>query len=471
MHRPIARLVLLIAVALVARTGAAQTVDPGRGASDDFFGVSKIHTFELTISAEDFARMPPPNGRGGRGLGGGRVPGLPDDESGYPKVPAALRFDGKDWGRLTIRYKGNSSYRGAPGALKRSLKLDFDEPDKTHVFFGMPKLNLNNNAFDPSQMREALAYDVFRRAGVPAPRTAFAKVYITVPGQYERQYAGLFTAIEQIDQTFFSSRWGQRVGMLVKPEGLRGMPDLGEDWKRYESAYASKVTATPADAARFIAFVQFVGHATDDEFAKQIGDYVDVEEFLRFLAAEVVIVNTDSPLGMNHNYWITVQPKTHKVVWLPWDMNMAFGGFRSGDIDLSLRSPSAPGMIPLADRLLASPQWQRRYNEILRELMTSNVTPARMSAEITGMAGVIREAVAADQTTTLATFERSVVEEPSTDSDANSGGGGFFGSGRGGPPLRQFVDERIESVVEQLAGKRVGTPGRGRGFAPPPPRF
>jgi len=471
MHRPIARLVLLIAVALVARTGAAQTVDPGRGAPDDFFGVSKVHTFELTISAEDFARMPPPNGRGGRGLGGGRVPGPPDDESGYPKVPAALRFDGKDWGRLTIRYKGNSSYRGAPGVLKRSLKLDFDEPDKRHVFFGMPKLNLNNNAFDPSQMREALAYDVFRRAGVPAPRTAFAKVYITVPGQYERQYAGLFTAIEQIDQTFFGSRWGQRVGMLVKPEGLRGMPDLGEDWKRYESAYASKVTATPADAARFIAFVQFVGHATDDEFAKQIGDYVDVEEFLRFLAAEVVIVNTDSPLGMNHNYWITVQPKTHKVVWLPWDMNMAFGGFRSGDIDLSLRSPSAPGMLPLADRLLASPQWQRRYNEILREMMTSNVTRSRMSAEITGMAAVIREAVAADQTTTLATFERSVVEQPSTDSDANSNSGGFFGPGRGGPPLRQFVDERIESVIEQLDGKRVGTPGRGRGFAPPPPRF
>ena len=58
--------------------------------------------------------MPPPNGRGGRGLGGGRVPGLPDDESGYPKVPAALRFDGKDWGRLTIRYKGTRAIAARP---------------------------------------------------------------------------------------------------------------------------------------------------------------------------------------------------------------------------------------------------------------------------------------------------------------------------------------------------------------------
>ena len=49
-----------------------------------------------------------------------------------------------------------------------------------------------------------------------------AKVYISVPGQYERQYAGLFTVIEQIDQTFFKDRWGKKVGVLVKPEGLRG---------------------------------------------------------------------------------------------------------------------------------------------------------------------------------------------------------------------------------------------------------
>ena len=107
MHRPIARLAFLIAVALVARTAAAQAVDPVEGASDDFFGVSKIHTFELTISAADFARMPPPNGRGGRGLGGGpALLGLPNDDSGYPKVPATLRFDGKDWGRADRPVQG-----------------------------------------------------------------------------------------------------------------------------------------------------------------------------------------------------------------------------------------------------------------------------------------------------------------------------------------------------------------------------
>src|SRR5439155_4793370 len=138
----------------------------------------------------------------------------------------------------------------APSALKRPLKLAFDTPDKSRTFFGMRTLNLNNNAGDSSQMRESLAYDVFRRAGVPAPRTAFAQVFITVPGRHDRQYAGLFTVVEQIDQTFFRNRWGQKVGVLVKPEGLKGMPYFGDDWMRYERQYGSKVTAKPGDAAR-----------------------------------------------------------------------------------------------------------------------------------------------------------------------------------------------------------------------------
>jgi len=461
----------------VASAGATP-LDPVTGNAEAFFGLSKVYTFHLTIAAADFRKMPPPNGRGGRGRGGGRgVAGMFDGDSGYTRVPATLQFEGKDWGPLTVRYKGNSSYRGAPSELKRSLKLDFDVPDKTRMFFGLPKLNLNNNAFDSSQMRETLAYDVFRRAGVVAPRTAFAKVFITVPGQYHRQYAGLFTVVEQIDQTFFKDRWGKKVGVLVKPEGLRGLPYLGDDWTSYKAPYASKGTAKAGATARFIAFVTFLNQASDEEFARRIGEYLDVEAFLRFLAAEVVLVNTDSPLAMNHNYWLTIQPDTQKVVWVPWDMNMAFGGFGGGDPDLSLRQPSAPGMFPLADRLLAIPGVVQRYDQIVREMATANFTASRLGTQMQVLAAAIHDAVATDSTTTVASFERNLAENPSVIPAAvqgNTGGpggpggfpgrGGFGWGGRNAPPLRQFVTARIESVVEQLDGTRQGTTGRaGRG--------
>lgn len=455
---------VLVAVGIVAAAwsivSARQVVPPAANPdterADAFFGLDHVHTIHLTLSPESFDAMMPA-GRAGRGFGFG------GDDSGYPKVTATLEFGDRKWGTVTVRYKGNSSFRSAPSELKRSLKLEFDKPDKSRTFFGLTTLNLNNNAMDASQMREALAYDVFRRAGVTAPRTAFVRVYITVPGRYDRRYAGLFTAIEQIDQRFFRDRWGDRVGVLVKPERLGGLPDYGDDWTAYERPYSSKVDAQPAAAKRFMAFVRFVNTASADEFAATLGDYLDVDGFLLFLAGEVVLVNVDSPLGMNHNYWVTVHPKTNKVVWLPWDLNMSFGGFMSGSADLSLMQPAGRGMFPLAERVLAIPAFAERYRAIVKEMVETNVSLARLGPAMTDTAAVIREAVLADPTTSAPRFEANFAEGDGPGTDTFSGGGGF-GRGRSGPPLRRFLAERLDSVKGQLDGTRTGTPGRsGRG--------
>lgn len=316
--------------------------------------------------------------------------------------------------------------------LKRPLKLDLDSADTGRTFFGMSELNLNNNAFDPSQMRESLAYDVFRRAGVTAPRTAFARVFITVPGTYARQYVGVFTVVEQIDQRFFEDRWHRQVGLLVKPEDLAGMPYLGDDWTSYERPYGSRTTPNTGDAARFIAFVKLLNRASDDEFARRVGDYLDVDAFLRFLACEVVLVNTDSPLAMNHNYWMTVHPGTQKVVWVPWDMNMAFAGFKPSDADLSLHNPAVAGVFPLAERILAIKEMVAKYDQVVREIVTTNFTVARINQQIAAIESVIGDAAAAEPS--------AIVSKA--------------------PPLRQFVVDRVQAVTEQLEGRRRGTPAR-----------
>jgi len=40
-----------------------------------------------------------------------------------------------------------------------------------------------------------------------------------------------------------------------------------------------------------------VGTASPEEFAARLDQYLEVDSFLRFLAAQVVLVNVDSPLG------------------------------------------------------------------------------------------------------------------------------------------------------------------------------
>lgn len=458
------------ATTATAATGPAP-LDPLYSSADDFFHSAQLHTLELTIQPSDFSRMAPASGHGGRGIGGGQ--GNPaDDSSGYTRVPAQLRFDGQDFGQIGIRYKGNSSYRGAPTDLKRSLKLQFAHGDRLHRFFGMREINLNNNAFDGSQMRETLAYQVFRDANVPAPRTAYVRVYITVPGLHEHEYAGLFTLVEQVDQTFFVQRWGRKVGVLVKPEGLSGLPDLGKDWKAYAMSYTSKIPARAADAQRLIDFVQFVDHAPDAQFASRLDDYLDVDEFLRFLAVQTLIVNSDSPLAMNHNYYLTVHPDTGKVVWVPWDMNMAFGGFRRGELELSLLRPSAPGVFPLADRVLADPGLTQRYRQIVQQLLDTDMSRARMDALMSRLLGEIHAAALLDPAGGAGQFDQNFLERPRARSHGAAGGSGavddfeddnFGGIGihqRDGPPLRAFIEQRIVSVREQLAGRRSGVPGR-----------
>ena len=54
-------------------------------------------------------------------------------------------------------------------------------------------------------IKTPLLPDLFRRfalraAGVPAPRTAYAEVTLTVPGKFDREYLGLYTVIEQVDK-------------------------------------------------------------------------------------------------------------------------------------------------------------------------------------------------------------------------------------------------------------------------------
>ena len=78
-------------------------------------------------------------------------------------------------------------------APKRSWKVTVD---KGHHLAGMARVNLKSMYNDPSQMREALAWGLFRTAGVPAARHTYAKL------AFDATYYGLFAVIEQVDKHF-----------------------------------------------------------------------------------------------------------------------------------------------------------------------------------------------------------------------------------------------------------------------------
>ena len=332
--------------------------------------------------------------RGGRGgpMGG-------NGAERYPQATATLEVDGAKWGDLHVRFKGNSSFNFAGNSLKHSLKLDFNDLDAKASLSGLDKLNLNNDAMDASGLRETLAYDVFHAAGVAAPRTALAKVYLTVPGQYERTYLGAYTAIEQVDKDFLKDRFGEKGGLLIKPEQNATLGYLGESWSTYESRMGEKVDATAAEGRRFVDFVRLLNQANDEEFARRIGDYVDVDQFLKFVAVQAALVNYDSPLMSGHNYYLYLNPKDHRFVWIPWDQNEAFGSFGvngANAANMSILEPSAPNSFRMADRVLAMPGARAKYEAVVRDLLAGPFKPERLDARVADLAPVVRGTVAAD---------------------------------------------------------------------------
>ena len=66
----------------------------------------------------------------------------------------------------------------------------------------MSTVNLKAMFNDPSQMREALAWRLFDRAGVPASRHTYAKLALNAT------YMGLFSVVEQVDRRFLKDRLG-----------------------------------------------------------------------------------------------------------------------------------------------------------------------------------------------------------------------------------------------------------------------
>src|SRR6266581_2016100 len=262
------------------------------------FDPTKIHEVHIEVTAQAWKMMPPrvynvlsrffddaPTTRPTtqKYVEGQRLaPNLSSLE--YAFVKAQITFDGEVLHDVGLRMKGNSSYSSAEKTLHVPFKLDFNRFVPGQHFHGLNTLNLHNNAFDHSQMREHLAYQIFREAGLPASRTAYAKVFLTIPGKYDHKEIGLYSIVEEVDKEFIKSRFPSTKGLLMKPETISfGLRDLGDDWKDY-GPYQPRWEATPKQARRVIEFVQLFEKADEATFKSRIESYLNVDQFLRHLA-------------------------------------------------------------------------------------------------------------------------------------------------------------------------------------------
>jgi len=431
------RLSLLTCVAgLVLSTGidAARQRGPSTDlTTDQLFQTDKIWTVHLTFTKANWDALtpapptaPPAPGPGFVGPEGKRNGLSAQRGLDFTYVHGSFDLDTHHFADVAVRFKGNGSYIPSQKNGKPPFKIDLNKFVKGQKLAGVSTLNLHNNLSDASMMNEVLAYRLYRDAGVPAARTAYARVYVTAPGVYDNSYFGLYSLVEDVDATFTESRFGVPGGTLLKPVTPQLFEDKGRNWAAYNQMYDPKTDLTDAVKQRLFDVCELVTRADAATFTAKIGDFIDLPAFAKYMAVVAWLANPDSVLVQGQNYYIYLHPKTQKIMFLPWDLDHSFGQFvpfvpTEFQQQLSIMRPwnlvpegmGGPAMHNrFLERMFALEAFKTPYLAALASLNTSLGDPMRIGKQMDDL-GAVLAPVVADEIAPLrvSTFKQVFGEE------------------------------------------------------------
>ena len=177
-------------------------------------------------------------------------------------------------------------------------------------------------------------------------------------------------------------------------ESAAALGYLGDDTSLYGDIFDYAKTNDPSDAdkSRLIAALKAISEG-------ELDAALDVDGAISWLAANALLVNDDGYLGnMLHNYFL--YELNGRLTILPWDYNLAFGGFAGGSATSAVNDPidtPSSSERPLVTALLSDEDCLERYHNILYEL-AAFLTDGSMDALIDELTAMIDESVQNDPT-------------------------------------------------------------------------
>ncbi len=366
-----------------------------------------------------------------------------------------------------VRLKGNSSLRGMMqqpsfdnwAEVKKPLKINFDELGGPR-FHGVDRINLANQFKDPSYMRERLGAAIYLAAGVPTSRNAHFQVWVN--GELQ----GLYTGVQQVDPRFltewFGSEGGADEGNLYKCYSNCDLEWQGSD----REAYAPSACPDPKDEGKcgiqlktneddptlndyadLVHFIDVLNNASEQEFADAIAEVFDVDIFLRYAAATVVLASLDTYFGRIANYYLYHRPSDGRFMVIPWDLNETFGAFGCGPPggDLTDFDPYEPWCDPrprpLVQRILEVDAYLESYLGYIQQLLDTVFSPAAIDGEIAVLKALIEDEVQGDPRSfySYQAFLEGIGHNPS-----------MTGGPMSVPNLGYFTDQRCAYLEQAL---------------------
>lgn len=389
-----------------------------------------------------------------------------------PWSTARVLVGGQEFTNVSVRLKGNGTFVGSLATYKRPFKVDFGRKANGRRIAGFQVLNLNNLIADFSGVSDAMGYGFYRRAGVPAPRTAFGRFLLAVEGKFARRPLGLYALVENLDDEWAREVFGGREVVLFKPVTYELFADLGTNWSVYEGIYDPKNPVTVAHQFRVMETARFVSRTSDTEFNARVGEFFDLPEVARFVAVTSLLSSYDGFLSNGQNFVMYLDAASGRLGFIPWDLDQAWGSFpligtRRERETASIRRPWVADH-RLLERLFASPSFRALYLREFERIFREQFDVARLAAEARLLATLVRPTVLEESDYRVDRFDRTHAETwPEEEPEPK-----ISDPMRPVHRVHRFLIRRAESVEAQLAGRETGHEFRTRQNlmqqAPPP---
>ena len=359
-------LLLLLCLPASSRGEKAAVIDPARAV---FFSSDKIVRIDITVDEAGMEVL-----RGTPHPWFDRKPGLgkgPMSLTEKPYVKATVTEDGaRTYKDVGVRLRGGmGSWRKLDE--KPGLFLNMDKFAKGQRFHGMEKVVLHNSVQDPRFMNELLSGEVFRAAGVPAARVVHAVV--TLNGRK----LGLYYLKEGYDKGFLREHFGNADGHIYQG-------DTGQDINSWlELSSGEDKPGTPKDQSDLKALVAALNEPDIEARYSKAGALLDIDRFMRFTAAAVVLNTVDSYPLQTNNLRIYFDPAIRKFVFFPsGNDRVDFGG-----------SPIVRPFPLVAQKLIETPQGREQYLAAVDRVLASAFQPEPLVKRVNSLIALLEPAV------------------------------------------------------------------------------
>lgn len=277
----------------------------------------------------------------------------------YTYFRASVTIDGVTVNDVGVRKKGNL---GSLSTTRPGLKLKAAEFVPGQRIAGQKMVTLNNNNQDDSYINQCLGYEMFRAAGIPASRCAFARVWVNGVD------LGVYSHVETIRDQFLARHFADDSGNLYESGGDFAPGQTG--------GFQPKTNETMPDCTDLDRVVSALA-APDGELATRVDAVVDLDQFMRYWAMEVLLAHWDGYANNRNNYYFYHDPTSDQISFIPWGIDSLFA-----ERQRTTRPQSVYACGAMTWRLYNAPPTRAMYLAALRDVLTNVWDPNAILLEI-----------------------------------------------------------------------------------------